>query len=338
MVAYVIRRILAGIVMMLVVTFVTFVLFFSAGSDPAVQTCGKSCSPALIEQNRKALGYDKPVPVQWEEFLKGIVVGRDFPDDEKLKETAPETVAHCDAPCLGYSPLTQQSVTDEVKAAFPVSFSIAIMAFVLTLIIGVGFGIIAALRKGSIIDKALVGSALLFYSLPTFAVGLLLYQFVAVKWALVEVPEYQSIADGGLFGWLRGLFLPALTLALFTAAGYVRMTRAFVLETMGEDFLRTAKAKGLTPRRTLWKHTMRASITPIMTMAGVDFAILVGGAPITENVFNYPGLGKLAVDSTKVPDLPTNVGIVVVLSCIVVIMNIVVDCLYAVVDPRVKLA
>lgn len=339
MVAYVIRRLFSGLIMLLMVTLVTFVLFFAAGKDPAKQTCGKNCSPQLIEQNRKALGYDKPVINQWADFVKGTVSGREFPADEELKRKAPETIAKCDAPCLGYSPLASMSVTDEIKQAFPVSLSIAVVSFAMTLIMGVGFGILAALTRGGIVDKILVGSALLFYSLPTFAIGLLLYQFVALKWGIVPVPEYQSIADGGIGGWLQGLFLPALTLALFTAAGYVRMTRAYVLETMSEDYLRTAKAKGLSKSKTLWKHTMRAAITPIMTMAGIDFALLVGGAPITETVFNYDGLGKLAVTSASAsPDLPTTVGIVVVLSALVIVANIIVDCLYAVVDPRVKLA
>lgn len=338
MVAYVIRRIFSGVIMLLMVTLVTFVLFFAAGKDPAKQTCGKNCTPQLIEQNRKALGYDKPVLAQWGDFVKGTVAGREFPDDKELKEKAPETIAQCDAPCLGYSPLASQNVTDAIKDAFPISFSIAIVAFAMVLIFGVGFGILAALTRGGIVDKAVVGSALFLYSFPTFAMGLLLYQFVALKWGLVEVPEYVTIADGGVWGWLQGLLLPALTLALFTAAGYVRMTRAYVLETMSEDYLRTAKAKGLSRGKILWKHTMRAAVTPIMTMAGIDFAVLVGGAPITETVFNYDGLGKLVVNSTLVPDLPMNVGVVVVLSSLVIIMNIIVDVMYAVVDPRVKLA
>lgn len=338
MFAYVIRRLFSGLIMLLMVTLVTFVLFFAAGKDPARQTCGKNCTPQLIEQNRKALGYDKPVLMQWTDFVKGTVAGREFPEDKELKEKAPETIAQCEAPCLGYSPMASQSVTDAVKAAFPVSLSIAVLAFAMTLLLGVGFGIIAAITRGSMIDKTLVGSALFLYSFPTFAMGLLLYQFVALKWGLVEVPAYTPIAEGGVWGWLKGLFLPALTLALFTAAGYVRMTRAYVLETMSEDYLRTAKAKGLSKNKILWKHTMRAAVTPIMTMAGIDFAILVGGAPITETVFNYDGLGKLVVNSTLVPDLPMNVGIVVVLSSVVILMNIIVDCLYAVVDPRVKLA
>lgn len=339
MFAYVIRRVFSGVIMLLAVTLVTYVLFFAAGTDPARLTCGKNCSPQLIEQNRKALGYDKPVLTQWTDFVKGTVTGREFPEDKELKEKAPETISECSAPCLGYSPQAGANVTDSIKESFPISFSLAIFSFILVLILGVGGGIIAALNKGKFLDKIAVGSALLFYSLPTFAIGLLLYQFVAIKWGIVPVPEYVSIAEGGIGGWLQGLLLPSLTLALFTAAGYVRMTRAYVLETMSEDYLRTAKAKGLSKGKTLWKHTMRAAITPIMTMAGIDFAILVGGAPITETVFNYDGLGKLAVTSSVgAPDLPMTVGIVVVLSSVVILANIIVDCLYAVVDPRVKLA
>ena len=325
--------------MILAVTLATFILFFSAGTNPGQLTCGKNCSPELIAQNNKALGYDKPVLEQWATFVSGVVTGREYPLDESLRRTNPEMVTECQVPCLGYSPFTQQNVTDEIKEALPTSASIAILAMLMTLVIGVGLGIVAALNKGRLIDKFAVGLALFFYSLPTFAIGLLLYQFVALQWGIVPVPEYQTIADGGIAGWLQGLFLPALTLALFTAGSYVRMTRAFVLETQGEDYLRTARAKGLPKRTILWKHTLRAAITPIMTMAGIDFAILLGGAIITEQVFGYHGLGWLAVQSTQVnPDLPTTVGIVVTLSCFVVLANIVVDCLYAVIDPRVKLA
>ena len=142
----------------------------------------------------------------------------------------------------------------------------------------------------------IVGLSLVFFAFPTFFVGLFLYKFVAIKWQIVTIPEYVSIADGGVGVWLAGLLLPSLTLALFLMAGYVRMTRAFVLESMGEDYLRTANAKGLAPRRVLVKHSMRAALTPLVTMAGLDLASLMGGAIITETVFNYAGLGKLAVD------------------------------------------
>lgn len=335
MVAYVIRRLISGLIMLIVMSLVTFLLFFAAPSDPARYTCGKNCTPELIEQNRKALGYDKPVLVQWEEFVKGLFVGREFPDDPALKKTAPETIAHCPAPCLGYSPQSSATVTSVLSSRIPVSASLALAAFVMWIILGVSGGVLAALKKGTVVDRSLVGTALVFYAFPTFFVGLFLYQYLAIKWQLTPVPEYTPLTQDPV-AWLQGLFLPGLTLALFYIAGYIRITRAFVLESLGEDYLRTARAKGLKPRKVLVKHTMRAALTPITTIAGLDLANLLGGAIITENVFNYDGLGKLAVNSVHTYDLPVIVGIVLVLASFVIIANIVVDVLYAVIDPRVK--
>lgn len=337
MIAYTIRRVFSGVVMLLVMSLVTFLLFFAMPIDPARYTCGKNCTPELIAQNRKALGYDKPPLVQWADFMQGIAVGRDYPADPELKKTAPQTIVHCPAPCLGYSPLRTALVTDSIARAFPISLSLAFAAFFMWIIGGVGFGIIAALRKGTIIDRGLVGLSLVFYAFPTFFIGLFLYQYLAIKWRLVPIPTWTPPADG-VVTWLQSLFLPGLTLALFFMAGYVRLTRAFVLESLSEDYLRTAKAKGLSRGKVLFKHTMRAALTPIVTMAGLDLAGLLGGAIITEQVFNYPGLGKLAVESATTYDLPTTVGIVLLLASFIIVANIIVDILYAFIDPRVKLA
>lgn len=336
MTAYIVRRLIAGVIMLIVMSFVTFLLFFASPVDPARYACGKNCSPALIEQTRKALGYDDNVLVQWVDFMKGTVQGRDYPNDPKLKKTAPETIAHCPAPCLGYSKYSNDNVTTLIKQAFPVSFSLAIAAFIMWIVGGILFGVIAALKKGTIIDRGIVGISLLFFAFPTFFIGLFLYKFIAIKWQLVGIPEYVSIADGGFFTWVEGLLLPALTLALFFMAGYVRMTRAFVLESMGEDYIRTARAKGLVGRRVLFKHSMRAALTPLVTMAGLDFAGLMGGAIITESVFNYSGVGLLAATSARAYDLPVEVGIVLTLATFVIVANIIVDILYAVIDPRVR--
>ncbi|MEV7431302.1 MULTISPECIES: ABC transporter permease [unclassified Nocardioides] len=338
MIAYVVRRLLIGGILLIVMSFVTFGLFFASPINPADFACGKNCSAAQKAETAAALGYDDNFVNQWADFAKGVVAGRDFPDDPKLRETAPETIVHCDAPCLGYSRERSATVTDLIKDTMPVSVSLAIGAFVLWMIGGVLFGVIAALRKGTFIDRGVVGLSLIFYAFPTFFVGLLLYKFVAIQWGWVDIPRYQTIEDGGIGGWLSGLMLPAITLALFFMAAYVRMTRAFVLEALTEDYVRTAKAKGLPGRKVTFKHALRAALTPIVTMAGLDFAGLLGGAIITESVFNYPGLGKLAVQANSDFDLPTLVGLVILLAAFVILANIIVDLLYAVIDPRVRLS
>jgi peptide/nickel transport system permease protein len=336
-IAYVIRRLVAGVLLIILMSLVTFALFFLSPIHPENFACGKNCSQAQREVTAKALGYDENFIEQWAKFGKGVFLGRDFPDDPKVKKLAPETVAHCDAPCLGYSRERTDSVTNLIKQTMPVSLSIALVAFVFWIAGGVLLGVIAALRRGTIVDRGLVGMSLVLYAVPTFFVGLLLYKFVAIKWGWVDVPQYTTIAEGGITGWLSGLLLPAITLAVFFMAAYVRMTRAYVLESFSEDYVRTARAKGLRKRTVTYKHALRAALTPIVTMAGLDFAGLMGGAIITESVFNYPGMGKLAVAATNDYDFPTTVGLVLLLATFVIIANIIVDLLYAVIDPRVRL-
>ncbi|MCW2783797.1 MAG: binding-protein-dependent transport system inner rane component [Marmoricola sp.] len=336
MLAYIVRRLFAGGILLVAMSMITFILFFAIPSDPAQFACGKNCSLAQRAQVRKGLGYDKPVAVQWENFAVGVFKGRDYPDDKSLAKSAPQLIAHCAAPCLGYSRVNLQTVTQEFKQRIPVSASLALAAFLMWIIGGIGLGALAAVWKGTIIDRGVVGISLVFYAFPTFFVGLFLLKYLAIKWQVFPVPSYISIADGGLWNWFVNLILPALTLALFYMAGYVRMTRAFVLESMSEDYLRTAKAKGLAPRKILYKHTMRAALTPLVTMAGLDLAGLLGGAVITESVFNYNGLGKLVVDSVITFDLPTVVGLVLLLGAFVIVANIIVDILYALIDPRVR--
>ncbi|WGL50426.1 ABC transporter permease [Nocardioides sp. BP30] len=336
MFAYIVRRAVIGVALLIVMSLVTFILFFSGAFDPARNACGKVCSPAQIAQTKKALGYDKPLVVQWGKFLKGVVAGRDYPDDPALRKANPSLVTHCAAPCLGYSMVNTTTVNSELKSAAPVSISIAIVAFVLWIIGGLLFGIIAAMTKGSFLDRGIVGLSLVFYAFPTFVIGLLLLRFVAIRWQIFELPVYVPFTQNpGL--WLTNLILPALTLALFYMAAYARMSRAFIIEASGEDYVRTAKAKGVKRVPLLLKHTLRAALTPLVTMAGLDLAILLGGAIITENVFTFHGLGLLAVTSNSRQDLPTIVGIVLLLSAFVIVANVIVDILYAFIDPRVRL-
>jgi peptide/nickel transport system permease protein len=336
MFAYVVRRVIIGFVMLLAMSFVTMFLFFHTGEDPGRFSCGKNCSPQLIKQVDKAFGYDKSIGTQWVQFLEGVVKGRQYPEDSALRKAAPQLVSDCKAPCLGYSVIQAENVTAILKAAAPVSLSVGALAFIVWIAGGVLLGAFAAVFKGSLADRGVVGASLFFYAFPTFWIGGFLLQFPAIKWGLFPAPSYISIADGGVWQWFHNLWLPALTLALFYMAGYVRITRAFVLESMTEDYIRTAKSKGLAPRRVLFKHTMRAALTPVVTMAGLDLASVLGGAVITEDVFNFNGLGKLAVDATATFDLPTTVGLVLLLAAFVIVANIVVDVLYAFIDPRVR--
>ncbi|MFM6974020.1 MAG: ABC transporter permease [Agromyces sp.] len=340
MIAFTIRRVIVGIVMLFAMTFVTFVLFFAPG-NPAENMCTKYCTPEKIEQISKTFGYDQPVLTQFGSFAKGLVVGRDYPvDDEyraKLAESAPDQIIHCDAPCLGYSLQETESVNALIGKAAPVTISIALAAFTFWIFFGVLLGVVAAISQGKFLDRALVGVTLVVYALPTFVVGVFLLQYVSIKWKIFPYPRYHTIADAGVFGWAFSLALPALTLALFYMAAYVRITRAYVLESMSEDYIRTARAKGLSNRVVLFKHGLRAALTPLLSMAGLDLAALLAGAIITESVFNYAGMGMLAVTANKNADLPILVGLVIVAGAAVIIMNIVVDVLYAYVDPRVRL-
>lgn len=336
MIAYVIRRTLIGVVMLILMSFVTYALFFAAPINYARLACGKSCTQGQIAQVKVFLGYNKPWYEQWAEFGKGVVVGRDYPDSKEQREKAPQTVVHCSAPCLGYSPQNTVTINSEVKSSFPISLSLALIAFVLWMGGAILFGVIAALRQGSFIDRGIVGSFLVLYSFPTFFIGIFLLDYVSIKWGVYPAPNYVGFLTNP-WQWLVNGFLPALTLAVSLMAGYMRMTRTFVLESFGEDYVRTARAKGLPQHRVVFKHALRAALTPLVTMAGLDMAVLVGGALITESVFNFDGLGHLANTSNQNNDLPTIVGLVLVLATLVIAANIVVDVLYAFIDPRVRL-
>ena len=335
--AYIVRRVIAGVVMLIVMSMITFLLFFSGGLHPERYACGKNCSVAQWDATKKALGYDKPVPVQWVDFAKGVVAGRDYPSDKRIAEKFPEMVSHCAAPCLGYSKFQTANVTDILKPAIPISASLAFAAFLIWMTLGISMGVLAALKKGTIIDRGVVGIALIVFAFPTFFTGLLLLKYLAIRWELFSIPSYVPFAESP-GSWLVGLILPGLTLALIYIAGYLRMTRAYVLESMGEDYVRTATAKGLPRKKVVYKHTMRAALTPLVTMAGLDLAGLMGGAIITENVFNYQGLGKVATTAVRQFDLPVIVGTVLILATFVIIANIIVDISYAFIDPRVRLS
>jgi peptide/nickel transport system permease protein len=228
-------------------------------------------------------------------------------------------------------------VTEIVKEALPITASIAVAAFTIWIITGVLFGIIAALNRGRWPDRLLVGLALIGYSVPSFFIGVLLLTFVSIKWQLWPLPVYTPFTENPA-AWAQGLLLPALALAAVFAASYVRLTRAYMLETMSEDYIRTARAKGLKETAVIRRHGLRAALTPIVTAAGLDLGGLLGGAIVTEQVFNFTGLGWNSIQAIQNTDLPVIVAVVVVASFFIVICNLIVDVLYGVIDPRVRLS
>lgn len=333
---FVIRRLLTMIVMLFGVSIVVFALFFITPSNPAAYTCQQRCTPEIIRANTIKLGLDKPIVVQYADWMKGIFVGRDFPDDPEIQRKAPETVTHCEAPALGYSFADEVCVTQQIAEKLPVTLSIALGSFVLWIVGGVGIGVIAALNRGRIVDRSATALALIAYSLPSFFIGLTLYNIVALKYGLLPPPEYVPITENPWL-WARGLIAPWITLAALFAAMYVRLTRASMIETLSEDFVRTARAKGLRKPVVVVKHGLRAALTPIVTIAGLDLGAVIAGAAITETVFNMDGVGRLAVQSILLSDLPVIVATVLLSSFVILLFNFIVDILYAVIDPRVRL-
>ena len=332
MFAYISRRLAVSLLILLTVSFAVYVIFAFLPFDPAALTCGKNCNdPGIIEANRHRLGYDLPFFTQYFLFLKGLFFGRSFGEGAAL--------INCPAPSLGYSFQQHACVTNLIGEALPVTFSLAIGAIVMWLALGIGLGIIAARFRGRIVDQLSTIFVLIGTSLPTFLTGLLLMVFVVIRWHLIPFPSgnYTPFLENP-FEWAQILFLPWLTLAFAYAALYTRFVRSSVIDTSNEDYIRTARAKGLSESVILGKHTLRAALAPIATMAGLDFAGLLGGAILTESVFNLPGLGRLAISAVVKYDLPIIVATTLLAAFIVVVMNLIVDILYAYIDPRVRVA
>ena len=329
MVLFALRRLGISLFTLLVVSFAVYVIFAILPFDPAALTCGQKCNDIIVEANRVRLGYDKPLLVQYWLFLSGIFFGRSY--------GVGQAAFVCPAPSLGYSFNENACVTDLLKDTLPITVSLALGALILWVTVGVTLGVIAAKFRGRVPDTASSVFVLLGTSLPTFVTGLVLLIWVSIKWKIVPLTltGYVSFLDNPI-GALKYFILPWITLAIAYAALYTRFTRAAVLETMSEDYVRTARAKGLDERTILFKHTLRAVLAPITTMAGLDFAGLIGGAIITETIFNLPGLGRLTLRSVYEFDLSVVVATTILAAAVVIVMNLIVDMFYAVLDPRVR--
>ena len=314
----------------LAVSAVVFAIFSFLPFDPASLTCGQKCTPQIIEGNRIKLGFDKPVYEQYWLFLSGIFAGRTYGSGS--------AAFSCPAPSFGYSYNQNACVTDMITESLPVTVNLAVGALIIWMVMGVGLGVLAAKFKNRWPDTSSSVFVLLGTSLPTFVTGLALLIWISIKWKIVpmSLDGYVSVLDSPA-RWFMYFILPWITLAIAYAALYTRFTRAAVLDTLGEDYIRTARAKGVKERTVLFKHTLRAVLAPIVTMAGLDFAGLIGGAIITETIFNLPGLARLTLRSVYEFDLPVVLATTILAAVIVIVMNLIVDMLYAVLDPRVRI-
>jgi peptide/nickel transport system permease protein len=319
MLRFLLRRVVFGVVVMWLVATTVFIMYFIAPHDVARTLAGRQASEATIAAIRHNLGLDRPVIAQYGSFLWRALRG-DF----------------------GYSYTNAEPVTSLISNGLPVTASLVIGGAVLWLFMGVGIGVLAATRPRSMMDRTATGFSLFFYSMPTFLLGEVLLLLLFFRLHLIGIDLFPGAGYTPLLQdpveWARHLLLPWFTIALVTAATYVRLTRGSMLDVLGEDYIRTARAKGLSRRRVIYRHGLRAGLTPVVTQFGIDVGTLLGGAIVTENVFGLPGLGELAISALSKQDLPTVIGLVLLASAFVVIANIVVDILYSVLDARVRVS
>jgi peptide/nickel transport system permease protein len=332
---YIVRRLIGAVILLFIVSAVVFSIFFlvprlagQSADDLASRYVGKTAGAAQIHQTAVKLGFTDPVYVQYGRFAKGIVVGQDY--------NYGPSVEHCPAPCLGYSFITQNPVLPDLLDRLPVTLSLAVGASVLWLVAGVTTGVISALKRGSLLDRFSMVVALAGVSLPIFFTGLLSLSIFSYGLGWTAPGGANPMDATSPLDWAYRMLLPWITLSFLFAAVYARLTRAGMLETMHEDYIRTARAKGLRERRVVIKHGLRAALTPIVTIFGLDLGLLLGGAILTETTFSLPGLGQYAVQAIKNNDLPKVLGVTLLGAIFIILANLVVDLLYAVVDPRVR--
>jgi peptide/nickel transport system permease protein len=318
MVSYIIRRVIWMFVLLAVVSAVTFVIFYALPSaDPATLRAGKQPTPELLAQIRHDLGLDRPLYVQYWMYMKAVVLHFDF----------------------GFSYQSGESVRRAIVSRLPATISLTAGALVIWLAVALPVGTISAIKRRSLLDRVTMGGALLAISAPVYWLGLVgLYLFARDIGAIPVFDgagSYVGITqDPGR--WLGSLVLPWLVLAAGFAAFYARLLRSNLVEVMSEDYIRTARAKGLPERRVVWQHGVRAAITPIVTVLGLDIGMLLGGSILTESVFEIPGIGRYAFDAIHLADLPAIQGTVLFAAFFIIAANLVVDVAYAFLDPRVR--
>ncbi|GAA2131220.1 ABC transporter permease subunit [Kitasatospora kazusensis] len=326
MLRFLVRRSLGALVILLIISMVTFALFFAVPADPARLSCGKVCTPENLALIRHSMQLDKPVPVQFWDWFSGIFTGRDFGGN-----------GHCNAPCFGYSYVKQEMITNTLLDRFPTTVSLTIGSAVVFLLFGIGTGMLAAHKQGKPADKIASSASLIASSMQIYVAGPLALWALVYSTDWLQLPQYVPITQDPV-GWFTGLLVPWIVLSLIWTANYTRMTRSSMVEQLSEDYVRTARAKGMSGRSVFLRYAWRGAMGTIVTVFGIDLGVLLGGAIITEYTFGLQGLGRLAIDSIVQSDLSMMVGVTMVAATFIVFSNIIVDAAYALIDPRIRLA
>jgi peptide/nickel transport system permease protein len=333
---FIVRRLLSSILVVILTSIFVFVLFFKGlGDSPAVNYCEKlgpgKCTPAKLDSIKKQMGFDKPVAENYAIWAKGIFVGRDnVYVDGKTYE--------CPAPCFGISIMTGNTVWHDFKQKFPATVVLAVGGATMYLVIGVLLGALAARWRGSAADRLLVGSTLIVSSIPYYLVALLAWIYLSLQLQIFPETGYYPITENPAktISWMA---LPWLVLGLTNCTSYARFTRGQMVETLSEDYIRTASAKGVRTNRVLFKHALRAAIVPVITIFGLDFATLLAGTIFTERIFSIDGVGNWGLTALSTPiDLNVIETTTLLLAVMVVTANLLVDILYSFLDPRVSIA
>jgi peptide/nickel transport system permease protein len=328
MFGYIVRRLVAAFIVVVLASMIVFAIFFFGPINAAAAICNESgrCTQEKQAQLEESLGLNDPITTQYAEWVKGLFVGREI--------TAGATYP-CDAPCLGISYSTKQEVTQDLKDKFPATLSLVLGAAVVFLSVGVTVGVLAAKWRGTLSDKLVVSSTLVASSIPYVLVALLAWIYLTQVWNIFPETGYTPFTENPAL-WASGLLLPWLVLGLATSTQYSRFSRGAMVETLGEDYVRTAAAKGVSRNKVIFKHGLRAAIVPIITIFGLDLAALLAGALVTETIFEIDGIGNWALDALP-NDFPVIAATVLVSAVFIVTSNLVVDIVYSFLDPRVRL-
>jgi len=310
--SYVGRRIVSAIAVMAMVGVFVFLLLRLAPGDPADVIAGPNAPQQMIEAIRERMGLNQPMLVQFMRWVRDMASGN-----------------------FGISIFADRPVLELMLQRMEPTLSLSILTMILSVIVGVSFGILAAWRSGGLVDRLLTAFSAVGFSVPVFVVGYVLVYFLAIRTRWLPVQGYVPL-ERGLAPWFVQLILPTLTLSVAYIAYFARITRASMLEVLSEDFMRTAAAKGASPYAMLFNHALKNAGVPIVTVIGMSFAYMVGGVVVTETVFNIPGIGRLVVDAINSRDYPVIQGVLIVVSGLYVLINLAVDLLYTLIDPRIR--